>query len=209
VFYKVVEPCRFSLPSNNLKYLEQKEHHYFKKAKEWRDWLHENHATSTGICLIFYKVNSEFESMRWEEAVQVAICYGWIDSTVKKIDEERRKQVFSPRKDKSVWSKLNKTYIEKLLKENLIHDSGLTKIEIAKLNGSWNSLDAVENLIIPEDLKLAFEQNNIAFGNYQKFSPSYRKSYLYWLNQAKKEETRNTRISQIIQFCSQNKKSRE
>ena len=189
--------------------MEQREHHYFKNANEWRKWLHENHNTSIGVYLIFYKVSSEFESMRWEEAVQVAICYGWIDSTVKKMDEERRKQVFSPRKNKSVWSKLNKTYIEKLLKENLIHTSGLVKIEIAKQNGSWNSLDAVEDLIIPEDLKLAFEKNEIAFENYQNFSPSYRKSYLYWLNQAKKEETRNNRINQIIIFCSQNKKSRE
>ncbi len=189
--------------------MAQKEHHYFKNAKEWRKWLHENHATSTGIYIIFYKVSSEFESMRWEEAVQVAICYGWIDSTVKKMDEECRKQVFSPRKDKSVWSKLNKSYIEKLLKENLIHTSGLAKIEIAKQNGSWISLDAVEDLIIPEDLKLAFEQNEIAFENYKNFSPSYRKSYLYWLNQAKREETRNSRINQIIIFCSQNKKSRE
>lgn len=147
--------------------------------------------------------------MRWEEAIQVALCYGWIDSTVKKMDEERRRQFFSPRKDKSVWSKLNKNYIEKLLKENLIHESGLAKIEIAKGNGSWNSLDAVEDLIIPEDLKSAFEQDNIAFENYKNFSPSYRKSYLYWLNQAKREETRNNRIAEIIKLCNQNKKSRE
>ena len=125
------------------------------------------------------------------------------------MDEERRKQVFSPRKDKSVWSKLNKSYIEKLQKENLIHQSGLAKIEIAKKNGSWNSLDAVEDLLIPDDLKSAFEQNEIAFENYNNFSPSYRKSYLYWLNQAKRQETRNSRITQIILFCSQNKKSRE
>lgn len=189
--------------------MDKKEHHYFKNAKEWRDWLHHNHLTSKGICLIFYKVGSPFESMRWEEAVQVALCYGWIDSTVKKMDEEQRKQVFSPRKDKSVWSKLNKTYIEKLLKENLIHESGLAKIEIAKVNGSWTSLDAVEDLVIPDDLKLAFNQNELAFENYKNFSPSYRKSYLYWLNQAKRSETRNNRIIQIIDLCSQNKKSRE
>ncbi|WP_073371451.1 YdeI/OmpD-associated family protein [Flavobacterium fluvii] len=189
--------------------MDKKEHHYFKNAKEWRKWLHENHNKSTGICLIFYKVGSELESMRWEEAVQVAICYGWIDSTVKKMDDERRKQVFSPRKDKSVWSKLNKTYIEKLIAENLMHESGLAKIEIAKQNGSWNSLDAVEDLIIPEDLFKAFEQNQIAFENYQNFSPSYRKGYLYWLNQAKRTETRNNRIDSIIDLCQQNKKSRD
>jgi uncharacterized protein YdeI (YjbR/CyaY-like superfamily) len=181
---------------------------YFKNASEWRNWLHENHAISKGVYLIFYRVNSEFESMRWEEAVQVAICYGWIDSTVKKVDEERRKQVFTPRKDKSVWSKLNKSYIEKLSKENLMHESGLAKIEIAKQNGSWTSLDAVEDLIMPADLETAFQQNSIAFENYQKFSPSSRKSYLYWLNQAKRESTRNSRILEIIKLCEQNMKSR-
>ncbi|MES2545751.1 MAG: YdeI/OmpD-associated family protein [Bacteroidota bacterium] len=188
--------------------MEEKELHYFKNSAEWREWLHENHSKSKGVNLVFYKVNSEFESMRWEEAVQVAICYGWIDSTVRKIDDDRRKQMFTPRKDKSVWSKLNKTYIEKLLSENLIQESGLAKIETAKKNGSWISLDAVEDLIMPNDLEIAFEKNSIAFENYKKFSPSYRKSYLYWLNQAKREATRELRITEIIKLCEQNLKSR-
>jgi uncharacterized protein YdeI (YjbR/CyaY-like superfamily) len=188
--------------------LEEKEHLYFKNATEWRSWLHENHHLSKGVFLIFYKVSSTFESMRWEEAVQVAICYGWIDSTVRKLDEERRKQFFSPRKDKSVWSKLNKAYIEKLTEGGLMHDSGLRKIEIAKQNGSWESLDAVEDLLIPEDLLDAFHQNKTAFNNYHNFSPSYRKNYLYWLNLAKGIETRKKRIEEIIQLCSQNIKSR-
>jgi uncharacterized protein YdeI (YjbR/CyaY-like superfamily) len=189
--------------------LEEKEHLYFKNAQEWRNWLHENHHSSKGVHLIFYKVTSDFESMRWEEAVQVAICYGWIDSTVRKLDAEQRKQMFTPRKDKSVWSKLNKTYIEKLINENLMHESGLKKIEIAKQNGSWESLDAVENLEIPIDLKKAFDENKLAFENYNNFSPSYRKSYLYWLNQAKREETRTSRIAEIVQLCEQNIKSRQ
>ena len=188
--------------------LEEKEHLYFKNSQEWRTWLHENHHSSKGVYLIFYKVGSKFESMRWEEAVQVAICYGWIDSTVKKMDDERRKQMFTPRKDKSVWSKLNKTYIVKLLQDNLIHESGLRKIETAKQNGSWESLDAVENLEMPADLILAFQKNKMALDNYNNFSPSYRKSYLYWLNQAKREETRNIRITEIIRLCEQNIKSR-
>lgn len=188
--------------------MEEKEHLYFKNADEWRAWLHDNHHSSKGIYLLFYKVSSNFESMRWEEAVKVAICYGWIDSTVKKIDEHQRRQLFTPRKDKSVWSKLNKTYIEKLIQENAMHESGLRKIEIAKQNGSWNSLDEVENHIIPEDLQLAFDDNKKAWGNYQSFSPSYRKSYLYWLNQAKRIETRDKRIKEIILLCEQNIKSR-
>lgn len=188
--------------------MEEKDHLYFKNAQEWREWLHENHTSATKASLLFYRVSSENESMTWPEAVQVAICYGWIDSTVRPLDKERRTQMFTPRKDKSVWSKLNKLYVDKLLKENLIHESGLKKIEIAKKNGSWESLDDVENLVLPKDLELAFEQNKIAFDNYQNFSPSYRKSYLYWLNQAKREETRNIRIAEIIKLCEANIKSR-
>lgn len=181
---------------------------YFKNDTEWRDWLHENHTQYEGVYLIFYKVASETDSMRWEEAVKVAICYGWIDSTVKKIDDDRRKQLFTPRKDKSVWSKLNKSYIEELHAQKLIHESGLKKIEIAKQNGSWESLDAVENLEIPLDLQAAFEKNEKAFSNYTNFSKSYRKSYLYWLNQAKRTATRENRIQEIISLCEKNIKSR-
>jgi uncharacterized protein YdeI (YjbR/CyaY-like superfamily) len=188
--------------------LEEKEHLYFKNAQEWREWLHDNHHMSTGVYLIFYRVDSAFESMRWEEAVQVAICYGWIDSTVKKLDEERRRQMFTPRKDKSVWSKLNKSYIEKLIADNLMHESGLHKIEIAKQNGSWESLDHVEDLIMPKDLQVAFDNNKTALNNYNNFSKTYRKSYLYWLNQAKRAETRRNRIEEIIKLCQQNIKAR-
>ncbi len=188
--------------------MEEKEHLYFKNAQEWRAWLHDNHATSLGIYLIFYKVTSSEESMRWEEAVQVAICYGWIDSTVKKLDDHRRRQMFTPRKDKSVWSKLNKTYIEKLIADDLMHESGLRKIAIAQQNGSWVSLDDVEDLIVPKDLEEAFNTNSTAFNNYINFSKTYRKSYLYWLNQAKRETTRKARIVEIITLCEQNIKSR-
>ena len=188
--------------------MKEKEHLYFKNASDWREWLHNNHHSSTGVYLIFYKVNSPFESMRWEEAVQVAICYGWIDSTVRKLDEDRRQQLFTPRKDKSIWSKINKGYVEDLIAANLMHESGFKKIEIAKKNGFWESLDAVENLEIPEDLQLAFAQNPVAFSNYENFSKSYKKNYLYWVNQAKRQETRQARISQVIDLCERNCKMR-
>ena len=181
---------------------------YFKNSKEWRDWLHENHILNSGVDLIFYKVDCEEESMRWEEAVQVAICYGWIDSTVRRIDEKRRKHYFCKRKPKSVWSAVNKSYIEQLHTKGLLHESGYKSIEIAKQNGSWESLDEVEKGIIPKDLKLAFDQNREAFANYRSFSKGYQKSYLYWLNQAKREETRQKRIIQIISLCAQNIKQR-
>ncbi|WP_134199716.1 YdeI/OmpD-associated family protein [Meridianimaribacter flavus] len=188
--------------------MKEIEEHYFKTDSEWRTWLHKNHSLSKGIYLIFYKVEHENESMRWEEAVKVALCYGWIDSTVKSLGNGKRRQYFSPRNPKSVWSALNKRYIVDLITENLMHDAGHKTIEIAKENGSWSVLDDVENGIIPEDLQIAFNANKTAFTNYQNFAPSYKKGYLYWLNQAKREATRIKRISEIIELCSKNIKSR-
>ncbi|WP_345742893.1 YdeI/OmpD-associated family protein [Aquimarina algiphila] len=146
--------------------------------------------------------------MRWEEAVRVALCYGWIDSTVKRLDDQRRRQYFCPRKPKSIWSKVNKTHIIDLIKNNLMHESGLMSIDTAKKNGSWIALDDVEDGIIPKDLKHAFVQNPKAFKNYQNFAKGYRKSYLYWLYNAKRQETRDKRIVEIIKFCEANIKSR-
>ena len=115
----------------------------------------------------FLQVSSDTQSMRWEEAVKVALCYGWIDSTVKRLDNERRKQHFTPRKPKSVWSKLNKTYIKQLAKDNLIHTAGLKSIEIGKTNGSWDSLNDIDNEVIPADLQKVFDANHNAFENYK------------------------------------------
>ncbi|SNZ00529.1 YdeI/OmpD-associated family protein [Flagellimonas pacifica] len=181
---------------------------YFKNDNEWRTWLHENHASVNGIFLIFYKVEHEMESMRWEEAVRVALCYGWIDSTVKSLGNGKRRQYFCPRKPKSVWSKVNKTHIKELIENGLIHQSGLTSINIAKKNGSWVALDDVENGVVPKDLQQAFNSNKEAFQNFQNFSHSQRKSYLYWLNQAKRDETRQKRIIEIMTCCKKNIKSR-
>jgi uncharacterized protein YdeI (YjbR/CyaY-like superfamily) len=181
---------------------------YFKHHIEWRYWLAENHSAFNGVYLIFYKVENKEESMRWEEAVKVALCFGWIDSTVKSLGNGKRQQYFSPRNPKSVWSALNKKYLKELFSANLMHANGIEKIEIAKENGSWIALDDVENLIIPKELQIQFNKNTTAFTNYQNFAPSYRKNYLGWLNQAKREVTREKRITEILKLCEQNLKSR-
>ncbi|MFD2916184.1 YdeI/OmpD-associated family protein [Psychroserpens luteus] len=182
---------------------------YFKTDIEWRQWLEENHLFTDGIYLIFYKVENEEESMRWEDAVKVALCYGWIDSTVKSLGNGKRKQYFCQRNPKSVWSALNKRHIKALMSENLMHDNGLNSIRIAKQNGSWTALDNVEKGIIPVELQQAFDNNSRAFENYNNFAPSYRKSYLYWLNQAKRDATRQKRIAEIIKLCDANIKNRD
>ena len=184
------------------------EEFYFKNDTEWRIWLEDNHSKSFGIYLVFYKIEHEMPSMRWEEAVRVALCYGWIDSTLKSLGNGKRRQYFCLRKPKSVWSKVNKTHLKELEAAGLIHKSGYKAIEIAKENGSWMALDDVENGIIPEDLQKAFNKNSKAFKNYQSYTRGQRKSYLYWLNQAKREETRQKRISEIISLCNKGIKSR-
>lgn len=188
--------------------MKEIQHYYFKDDVEWRSWLHENHTNQEGIYLIFYAVSHKKPSMRWEEAVRVALCYGWIDSTVKSLGNGKRRQYFCQRKPKSVWSKVNKDHIKDLIKHNRIHQSGLEVIKTAKKNGSWSALDAVEKGIIPDDLKKAFDTNKAALINYKGFTRGQRKSYLYWLNQAKREETRQKRIAEIIRLCANNVKSR-
>ncbi len=182
--------------------------HYFKNDTEWRTWLHENHDTSSGIHLIFYKVEHHKESMRWEEAVRVALCFGWIDSTVKSLGNGKRRQYFCPRKPKSVWSKVNKDHIKDLKSNGLMHKSGLEAINVAKKNGSWEALDDVENGVIPKELQKALKADKNAFENFENFTHSQRKSYLYWLNQAKREETQQKRIHEIVTLVSKNVKYR-
>ena len=167
-----------------------------------------NHNTSKGIYLIFYKLETKIPTMRWEESVKVALCYGWIDSTVKSLGNGKRRQYFSPRNPKSVWSALNKKYIIELSAANLMHESGLKSIEIGKKNGGWTALDDVDNEVIPELLQLAFKKSPKAYSNYKNFSPSYRKGYLYWLNSAKRDATKQKRITEIIRLCNANIKSR-
>ena len=183
---------------------------YFPEDTVWRKWLEKNHTNyPQGVYLIFHKVEVETPSMRWEEAVKVALCYGWIDSTVKSLGKGKRKQYFCPRNPKSTWSALNKNYISELNKEGLMHASGWKSIEIAKENGKWSEMDHVENLILPEDLQKAFNANEMAFENYENFAPSYRKSYLSWLHNAKRDTTRKKRIKEIVQLCENNMKSRQ
>ena len=182
---------------------------YFERDTDWYDWLLQNHNNTKSVYLIFYKLEMNIPSMRWEEAVKVAICFGWIDSTVKSLGNGKRRQYFCPRNKKSTWSALNKKYVEELSKANLIHKSGYKMIDLAKRTGTWTAMDDVENGVIPKELQHAFNENEKAFENYQNFSKGYRKAYLSWLHSAKREETRKKRIIQIIELCANNIKSRD
>lgn len=188
---------------------QEKPELYFPRDVEWRDWLLQHHDQyPNGIYLILYKLETGIPTMRWEEAVKVALCFGWIDSTVKSLGDGRRRQYFCPRNPKSTWSKLNKSHISELEPQGLIHKSGWKMIELAKETGTWTAMDNVENGIIPEDLQMAFNTAPLAYENYLAFAPGYRKGYLSWLHSAKREETRKKRILEIIKLCKASVKSR-
>ena len=169
--------------------------------------MEKNHRTSPGIWLIYYKVKSDKPSVRYSEAVKEALCFGWIDSKVKSLDEDRYMQIFTPRKPKSVWSKLNKQYIEEIIEQGLMTETGLKKIDAAKQDGSWTTLDEIEALIVPMDLKQALEANETANQNFEAFSNSLKKNILFWIDSAKRPETRVNRIEQTITSAAKNTNS--
>ncbi|NMG07088.1 YdeI/OmpD-associated family protein [Brasilonema sp. UFV-L1] len=178
---------------------------YAEDRKKWREWLEKNHRTCVGVWLIYYKLKSGKPSVQYSEAVKEALCFGWIDSKVKSIDKERYMQIFTPRKPKSVWSKLNKQYIQELIEQNLMTEAGFNKIEVAKQNGSWTTLDKIEALIIPTDLKQALEANETANKYFETFSNSSKKNILFWIDSAKRPQTRLNRIEQTISSAAENK----
>lgn len=186
--------------------LDQFEDFYAKNRQEWHQWLDKNHNSSPGVWLIYYKKNSNKPRVEYEEAVEEALSFGWIDSKVKVIDEERYMQVFTPRKQGSNWSKSNKNRVMKLIKNGLMQPAGLEKVNAAKKDGSWNFLDDIEDLIIPDDLKETFKQNKVAQENFDAFSDSAKKQILYWIASAKKLETQQQRIKKTFESAVKNEK---
>lgn len=168
-------------------------------SQEWRDWLAANHQREESIWVVFYKVSSEVPSLTWSEAVDEALCFGWIDSTKRPIDKERYKQYFSKRKPKSNWSKINKDKIEQLTAEGRITEAGLQSVAVAKQNGSWTILDEIEALVVPQDLEAALNTKPAAKEYFEGLSKSVKKMYLYWVMSAKRPETRQKRISEIVE----------
>jgi len=171
---------------------------YPTSGKEWRDWLKKNGRVQDAVWLLYYKKRSEKPSISWSDAVNEALCYGWIDSKKKSLDEERYIQYFSPRKPNSIWSKINKDKVKVLIDSGLMTDVGLETIRIAKENGSWTFLDSVEQLLIPEDLEQEFLFRKGAKEYFLGLSKSMKKQLLYWIKSAKREETRKKRIIEVV-----------
>lgn len=173
-----------------------------RSREEWRDWLELNHKEKDAIWLVFYKKGTPNFNLSWSESVDESLCFGWIDSTIKTIDNERFKQYFSKRKPKSNWSKVNKDKVKMLIDQSLMKEAGYKSIEIAKENGSCTILDTVERLEIPEDLEQELRRQKGAMKYFESLNKSSKKGLLYWVASAKRDDTRNKRISEIVENAS-------
>jgi len=177
--------------------------------KDWRKWLEMNHDKKDGIWLIFNKKKSSNFNLSWSESVDVALCFGWIDSIKRPIDSTQYKQYFSKRKAKSNWSEINKAKVKTLIDQGLMQEAGYKSIEIAKENGSWTILDEVEAQVIPDDLKRAFAAYRGSMDFFDSLSKSVKKGLLYWVISAKRKETRQKRIEEIVKNASINLKPKQ
>ncbi len=178
-----------------------------KTKKDWRKWLEENHQSEKSVWLIIYKKESGTPSIYYPEAVEEALCFGWIDSKANKRDNSSYYQFFTKRKPKSNWSKINKEKVEKLIAQGLMQSAGFNMIEIAKQNGRWAALDEVENISIPKDLQELFSKNKTAYDNWDKFPRSSKRGILEWIMNAKKADTRQKRIEETVALAEKNVKA--
>ena len=175
-----------------------------KSRAEWRKWLEKNHTRNEGVWLIRYKKATGKPRVDYDESVEEALCFGWIDSKGNKLDDKRSMLWFAPRKASTGWSKLNKERVARLIKAKRLAPAGLAKINAAKKDRSWNALDAVEALEIPSDLEEAFSNNETARGYFEAFPRSAKRAILEWISSAKKSETRAKRIEETVTKAEQN-----
>jgi len=180
---------------------------YVTNRIDWRDWLQSNHQLKKEIWLVYYKKHTGIERIPYDDAVEEALCFGWIDSIVKRVDDETYVQKFSPRKPRSIWSALNKERVGKMIKSGLMTKAGLEKIKEAKKSGKWDETYTSKKVVeTPSDLTIALSKNKVASTNFLNFADSYKNMYINWVNSAKKEETRQRRIMEVVNRASKNKK---
>lgn len=172
----------------------------------WRAWLEANHATASGAWLVSWR-RGHGPKVEYVEAVEEALCFGWIDSQGSNVDERRSKQYYAPRKATSGWAGTNKARVERLIAEGLMRPAGLAAIERAKANGSWTLLDDVEQGIVPADLAAALAAHPPAAANFNAFPKSARQAMLAWTAMAKRVETRAERIRAIAEGAARNERA--
>lgn len=177
---------------------------YVQTRAEWRAWLQANHASAKGVWLVFNKKTSGKPHLDYNEQVEEALCFGWIDSKPAKVDAQRSSLYFAPRKSGSGWSRPNKERLERMVAQGLVTAAGLRVVEAAKRDGSWEKLDGVEALEIPDDLGQALDKYPNAKSNFEAFPRSVKRGILEWIVQAKKSGTRARRVEETARLAEQN-----
>jgi uncharacterized protein YdeI (YjbR/CyaY-like superfamily) len=172
----------------------------------WRAWLIANHVTSSGVHLVSWRKSSGKTSVPYADAVEEALCVGWIDAVAGRLDDERGLQWFGPRRSKSGWARSNKERVERLTSAGLMLPAGFAAIEAAKRNGSWTMLDDVEDLVVPDDLAAALDANPPARDHWDAFNRSPRRAILGWIAQAKRPETRMKRVAEAAENAARNER---
>lgn len=185
------------------------EEFYPETKQHWRKWLEKNHIRKDAVWLIFYKKHTAKPTVNWSDAVDEALCFGWIDSKAETIDDNTFRQYFCKRKPNSTWSKINKQKIDNLTAKGLMTQAGFKVIDIAKQNGSWVILDEVEELIIPQDLEEAFTKLDNSKEYFSSLSKSKKKVLLQWIALAKTDSTRQKRIYEIVENASQEQQPKQ
>lgn len=165
---------------------------------DWRAWLAANHATSPGVWLVQWRTSTGRRRLEYGEAVEEALCFGWIDSLGKRLDDERTMIMMSPRRAGSGWSRSNKERLERLIAEGLMAPAGLRSVEVAKASGGWELLDDVEALVVPPDLSAALARDADAGAGFAVMAPSAKKAILLALKTAKRPETRARRLAAAV-----------
>lgn len=174
---------------------------------EWRAWLEKNHDSKTGVWLLFYKKDTAKPNISYEDSVEEALCFGWIDSIIRKIDETTYARKFTPRKPNSKWSKSNKERAERMIRVGKMTEHGIPHVEEAKKTGAWSSpVSPPKGLTVPRFMEEALEANEKALENFKKLGKSFRSQYIGWVTSAKKEETRRRRLAEAIELLEKNKK---
>lgn len=185
------------------------EEFYPKTKQHLRKWLQKNHLTKDAVWLIFYKKHTGKPTVTWSDAVDEALCFGWIDSKAETIDKDTLRHYFCKRKPNSTWSKINKKKIEALTAKGLMTQAGFKVIDIAKQNGSWTILDEVEELTIPPALEKAFATFENSKDFFSSLSNSKKKVLLQWIVLAKTDTTRQKRILEIAENASQKQQPKQ
>ena len=181
---------------------------YFKNTSNWENWLGKNHQTENELWLVYYKKHTEKPTISYEGSVRVALCYGWIDSLIKKLDEDSYARKFNPRKKNSVWSESNKKRVSELLREGKMKPAGVELVEAAKQNGNWDSVISRPEIdfSMPEEFKNALRKNPVAADYFNTLNKRHQKEYLVWIIMAKRDETRERRINESIQLLNSKQK---